>query len=469
MLHDSTLTCSEVSNLLDEYCDGQLNNEVSMQVAKHLESCEKCEADVRATKALIAAFSKMDVLEVTPEFTASLHDRLVQAAAAQPIGDAGKRPLWYLRDWRIYASAVACALIVFVAAYSMNIQYGADSINVATYIDDKEVQDSSASPKVSADTVPGSNAYGEADAAGDEYSATDNSEANAAQDDINETAGSRNDNTAATRYSTPTPTQNAKSIMQSIADSVADDDTISASKPEPTSEGTRPPISQLGAADTSAPEATQSPAEANSVHNANGSTTPTSGHSETPGSDITIIFAPPTTRPTPTPMPTRQPTPTPTKKPTPTPTKQPPPETTPTKEPAPTPEVTDPPVAEPEPTKQASSETAPAPIIVEPDPIDKAPSLPGGSVSPTPEEKADVVLLTVYEDGNTEKTYVIVSKYGDLADYDNGKAVKLTKEMYEEFLVELRTVKGWRIQEMSTHPDSEYVYIKVVRGVWQEQ
>jgi len=476
MLHDSKLTCSEVSNFLDEYCDEQLNSEMSIKVAKHLENCEKCKADVRATKAVIAAFSKLDVLEVTPEFTASLHDKLVQAAAGTQGAQtppAAKRPLWYLRDWRIYASAAACALIVFVGAYSINRQYNVDNLSVATYIGEQEVQDSSKNPKVSTDTVPGGDAYNVSNSDVEGHSGADESDGrdyaeggiDAAQNNVSATVKPQTGNT-------PAPTQNSKSIAQIIADAATDDSAKLGSVAEAILAATQPPIMHENGGITSAAEQTQnatpSPSETTVVGSVLNTPEPpvASEHPGVPGSDITIIFAPPTTRPTATPAPTRQPTPTPTKKPvaTPTPTKQPEPEAAPTKAPVELPAVTKQPEAEPEPTNQASADHAPAPIIVAPAPVENAPPTSGnaGGGSATNAEKADVVVLAIHDVESTEKAHAIWNKYGSLIDYDGGKAIKVAKEMYEEFLAELSAVKGCEVQEIAIHQDSKYVYVKVV-------
>lgn len=115
------LTCSKVLDVLDEYYDRQLDHKMMQQVEGHLNSCGECMRELDALKAMSKAVASVGVTGVAPDFTRTLHNRLVQAAQSKQQAHKSKDALKnrLLHDWRVYTSVAACVLILFIVSISM--------------------------------------------------------------------------------------------------------------------------------------------------------------------------------------------------------------------------------------------------------------------------------------------------------------------------------------------------------------
>lgn len=105
------MDCRDVRELADSFLGEELLTETNHEILRHLERCPACRADLAARRAvrdgMRRAFAQAAQLEPSPEFLASLRDRLRSAAIDPPARRrAGMRAWWGL----------AAALVLAVTA-----------------------------------------------------------------------------------------------------------------------------------------------------------------------------------------------------------------------------------------------------------------------------------------------------------------------------------------------------------------
>ncbi len=115
-----TMNCEEAHPIIELYADDQLDVERSLEIERHLETCEACSRALQSARALSAAVRSSGVYGEVP---AGLQNR-VRLAVLEEVAVAGKPTALLPRKttaplawWRPLAIGVAAALILAVFAW----------------------------------------------------------------------------------------------------------------------------------------------------------------------------------------------------------------------------------------------------------------------------------------------------------------------------------------------------------------
>jgi hypothetical protein len=105
--------CSEVSPLLSEYVDDQLDAATRGLVEEHVASCEDCTAKLRFLQAFLEAMAGMEKVSAPPDFLAAVHARIEGASAFNRFKKWLFCPLRIKLPMELAGIALATLLLVF--------------------------------------------------------------------------------------------------------------------------------------------------------------------------------------------------------------------------------------------------------------------------------------------------------------------------------------------------------------------
>ncbi|MBN1843356.1 MAG: zf-HC2 domain-containing protein [Deltaproteobacteria bacterium] len=105
------MECPKIRELLSDYMDGILNEEVKAKVEEHLLTCKGCKEELASLKALIEELGSLDSVDAPADFLENLHKRMETRSRFSRI----MRKLFF--PWRVkipleLATAAAMAVLV---------------------------------------------------------------------------------------------------------------------------------------------------------------------------------------------------------------------------------------------------------------------------------------------------------------------------------------------------------------------
>lgn len=113
-------TCDEVLLLLPLYIDNMLSQEEMTNVREHLAACSSCESEYLFLKGIMKTAKDLPELEVTEDFQARLHDKLMAAQKDSVMFKTGnRRPVWF-KNWKVYGTAAASVAIIAISVISLS-------------------------------------------------------------------------------------------------------------------------------------------------------------------------------------------------------------------------------------------------------------------------------------------------------------------------------------------------------------
>ena len=125
------LTCEYVSKRLSCYFDGTLKASLSEQITRHVDTCQSCQRELEAIKAISAAIKEKEILPVTDEFRSKLHMSLISASLdneTERIPSRLSRPIW----WTSFSAVIVCCLLMVVILNRPDVSNGFDLITADT-------------------------------------------------------------------------------------------------------------------------------------------------------------------------------------------------------------------------------------------------------------------------------------------------------------------------------------------------
>ena len=112
--------CDEVLLLLPLYIDNMLSQEEMTKVREHLAACSSCESEYLFLKGIMKTAKELPELEVTEDFQARLHDKLMAAQKDSVVFKTGnRRPVWF-KNWKVYGTAAASVAIIAISVISLS-------------------------------------------------------------------------------------------------------------------------------------------------------------------------------------------------------------------------------------------------------------------------------------------------------------------------------------------------------------
>jgi hypothetical protein len=118
--------CSEVSLLLSEYVDDDLDSAIKEIVDAHMASCTSCAAELRSLQGYLSAMAGMEKVGAPPDFLAAVHERLEQPSTLERLAKWFFYPLKIKLPMELAGIALATLLLIF--AYQAPEQKAAKSL-----------------------------------------------------------------------------------------------------------------------------------------------------------------------------------------------------------------------------------------------------------------------------------------------------------------------------------------------------
>jgi anti-sigma factor RsiW len=102
------MKCQEVTELLSDYLDGELDAGRKPDMDSHLATCERCQRELRELRATVSMVSSLPKAPAPTDLADAVIER---AATEQPV--IASAPRW--RVWRLWPAALAAAAAVLIA------------------------------------------------------------------------------------------------------------------------------------------------------------------------------------------------------------------------------------------------------------------------------------------------------------------------------------------------------------------
>lgn len=116
------ILCKDVCLLLPLYIDNMLSDEEMTLVREHLARCSECRKEYELLKGIMQQTENLPALEVSESFSAKLHEKLENSAAAmaKDENETMQKTLKPNTRWRIIPVAAACAAVIAVSIVAWN-------------------------------------------------------------------------------------------------------------------------------------------------------------------------------------------------------------------------------------------------------------------------------------------------------------------------------------------------------------
>ena len=116
--------CSDVRLLLSLYIDDMLPDEEMTMVREHLESCDSCRDEYALLKGIMEQTKELPELEVSADFAALLHDKIMaeaerKKARAEEKEETQVHPM-FVPKRRIYPAFLATAAAIVISVFALS-------------------------------------------------------------------------------------------------------------------------------------------------------------------------------------------------------------------------------------------------------------------------------------------------------------------------------------------------------------
>lgn len=101
--------CKKYSGMINAYLDHALDEKQERDFLLHIKKCEACRKELELMQEILKDLGQMDLVEPPKDFSAQLHQRLLEETKAPE-----KKVLPFYKNWRTYSSLAAVLLFAFV-------------------------------------------------------------------------------------------------------------------------------------------------------------------------------------------------------------------------------------------------------------------------------------------------------------------------------------------------------------------